>query len=92
MDLLDKTLKKNIVFFDHNLASNSVFYKMYMIVCRNVLIYINRSLRDRILKLFSGSLSENGFLCLGLKETIRLSSYYKEFEDMAIKEKIYRKR
>ncbi len=89
--LLDKSLKENILFSNHNLVTDSVFGEMDMIVCRNVLIYFNSDLQNRVFKLFSDSLNQNGFLCLGSKETVRLSEQSGEFEDMVQKEKIYRK-
>jgi chemotaxis protein methyltransferase CheR len=90
--ILDQSLKKNIVFADHNLATDSVFGEMDLIVCRNVLIYFDRELQNRIFKLFYDSLAEGGFLCLGTKESIRFSEHSDDFEDVAKKEKIYKKK
>ncbi len=89
--LLDKSLKENILFSSHNLVTDGVFGEMDMIVCRNVLIYFNRDLQDRVFGLFENSLRENGFLCLGSKETVKLSAYSDSFEDVVREEKIYRK-
>ncbi len=90
--LLDKSLKENILFSNHNLVTDSVFGEMDIIVCRNVLIYFNRDLQNRVFKLFNDSLCQNGFLCLGQKETLRLYGHFEDFESMLTKEKIYRKR
>jgi len=90
--IIKKALKKNIVFSDHNLATDSVFGEMDLIVCRNVLIYFSRELQNRVFKLFRDSLSEDGFLCLGSKESIRLSECSDSFEDVVASEKIYRKK
>ncbi len=89
--IMDNSLKKNIVFSNHNLVTDSVFGEMDMIMCRNVLIYFNRKLQDRVFKLFRDSLRSGGLLCLGSKETIRFSSYSDNFENVAEKEKIYRR-
>ncbi len=89
--IMDNSLKKNIVFSNHNLVTDSVFGEMDMIICRNVLIYFNRKLQDRVFKLFRDSLRSGGLLCLGSKETIRFSSYSDNFENVAEKEKIYRR-
>lgn len=78
--LINNSLKKNIVFSGHNLVSDGVFGEMNMIVCRNVLIYFNRELQNRVLKLFYNSLLHGGILCLGTKETMVFSGYYKHFE------------
>ena len=89
--IMDNSLKKNIVFSNHNLVTDGVFGEMDMIMCRNVLIYFNRELQDRVFRLFMDSLRPGGFLCLGSKETIRFSSYSDNFENVAEKEKIYRR-
>ena len=89
--IMDNSLKKNIVFSNHNLVTDSVFGEMDLIICRNVLIYFNRELQDRVFRLFMDSLRPGGFLCLGSKETIRFSSYSDNFENVAEKEKIYRR-
>jgi len=89
--LLDKSLKKNIVFSEHNLVTDGVFGEMDLILCRNVLIYFNRKLQDRVFSLFKDSLCCNGFLCLGTKETIRLSQYSEAFTDVVKTEKIYKR-
>ncbi|MCP4689065.1 MAG: protein-glutamate O-methyltransferase CheR, partial [Desulfobacterales bacterium] len=88
--IMDRSLKKNILFSDHNLVTDGVFGEMDVIVCRNVLIYFNRELQNRVLTLFLDSLGERGFLCLGSKESIRLSKCTDHFEDLDKLEKIYR--
>lgn len=84
-------LKKNIVFADHNLTTDSSFGEMNMILCRNVLIYFNRELQNRVFRLFYDSLAENGFLCLGTKETVRFSDFQDRFREIDVKAKIYQK-
>lgn len=90
--LMKKSLKKNITFSDHNLVTDGVFGEMNMILCRNVLIYFSRELQNRVFRLFKESLSNGGFLCVGTKESIRFSDISDDFEDVAKKEKIYRKK
>jgi chemotaxis protein methyltransferase CheR len=90
--IMDNSLKKNIVFSDHNLVTDSVFGEMDIIVCRNVLIYFNEELQDRVFKLFYESLCPGGFLCLGSKETIRYSRYSGRFENVVEKERIFRRK
>lgn len=89
--VMDKSLKENILFSDHNLATDGVFGEMHLIMCRNVLIYFNRDLQNRVLGLFNDSLCEGGFLCLGSKESIRFSEYSQFFEDVVREQRIYRK-
>lgn len=90
--IMENSLKGNIVFADHNLATDGVFGEMDLILCRNVLIYFTRDLQDRVFKLFRDSLYPGGFLCLGSKESIRFSEYSDDFEDVVKKERIYRKK
>ena len=90
--LINKSLKKNIVFAEHNLVTDWVFGEMNMIMCRNVLIYFNRDLQNRVIHLFRDSLCKDGFLCLGSKESIRDSEYSDDFVDFVKKEKLYRKK
>jgi len=89
--IMDNSLKKNIVFSNHNLVTDSVFGEMDLIMCRNVLIYFNRELQERVFRLFRDSLRPGGFLCLGSKETVRFSSLSEDFENAIENEKIYRR-
>ena len=89
--IMDNSLKKNIVFSNHNLVTDSVFGEMDLIMCRNVLIYFNRDLQDRVFRLFMDSLRPGGFLCLGSKETVRFSSLSGNFENVIEKERVYRR-
>lgn len=90
--IMEPSLRKNIVFADHNLVTDGVFGEMNLIVCRNVLIYFTRELQDRAIKLFLDSLCPGGLLALGLKESVRLSKLSHYFEGIAERERIYKKR
>jgi chemotaxis protein methyltransferase CheR len=90
--IMDRSLKAQLVFANHNLGTDKVFGEMNLIVCRNVLIYFNRDLQNRVLKLFYDSLCHYGFLCLGSKESIKFSSCAPHFEPFVENEKIYRKK
>lgn len=90
--ILEKSLKEKIIFAAHNLTSDGVFGEMNMIVCRNVLIYFNKELQNKVIKLFYESLCYGGFLCLGSKESLRFSEYNEYFEPVVESEKIYRKK
>ena len=90
--IIDQTLKEKIVFADHNLVTDTVFGEMNMIVCRNVFIYFNKELQNRVIGLFLKSLRAGGFLCLGSKESLRFSKYSDAFETVVGKERIFRKR
>jgi chemotaxis protein methyltransferase CheR len=89
--VLSASLKKNIVFAPHNLATDAAFGEMNMVLCRNVMIYFKHSLKERCLELFDGSLPAGGFLCLGLKETLERKTIGATYEELAPHMRIYRK-
>jgi chemotaxis protein methyltransferase CheR len=89
--LFDRSLIENVTFADHSLATDSVFSETHFVSCRNVLIYFNRKLQDRVLGLFHDSLCYRGFLGLGSKESIDFSSYANRFDVLARRERIFRK-
>lgn len=89
--LFESSLTKNIVFADHNLVTDGVFAEVHLVFCRNVLIYFDKTLQNRVLDLFSNSLIKRGFLCLGTKESLRFSDVENEFENIDKKNKIYKK-
>jgi len=90
--ILKKTLKENVVFADHNLVTDSIFGEMNLVMCRNTLIYFNKSLQDKVIGLFRDSLVPGGFLCLGSKESITFSLHKDIFEPVVGKWKIFRKK
>lgn len=90
--LMDKSLRENVSFLNHNLVTDEVFGEMDLILCRNVLIYFNRDLQNRVLKLFEQSLSNKGILCLGTKETIDYSEVSGGFTALAPQLKVYKKK
>lgn len=90
--IMDQSLKRNIVFADHDLATDQVFGEMNVILCRNVLIYFDRELQKRVFRLFHDSLDMGGVLCLGTKESLRYSGLDGEFEAIDEQQKIFRKR
>jgi chemotaxis protein methyltransferase CheR len=89
--ILDKSLRENITFADHSLATDSVFSETQLVLCRNVLIYFNQKLQNRALGLFHESLSHRGLLGLGRKESIDFSGYATRFEPVVQPERIFRK-
>ena len=89
--LFDHALVENVTFADHSLSTDSVFSETHFISCRNVMIYFNRRLQDRVLGLFHESLCHRGFLGLGSKESIDFSKYATRFEPLARRERLFRK-
>jgi len=89
--LFDKSLSKNIVFADHNLVTDGVFAEVNLVFCRNVLIYFDKKLQNKVLRLFSESLTKRGFLCLGTKESLRFTDFDNKYSVIDSKMKIYKK-
>jgi chemotaxis protein methyltransferase CheR len=89
--VFDRTLRKNVVFSDHSLATDTVFAEVQVVSCRNVLIYFERPLQERAVGLFHGALCMRGFLGLGVKETLRFSKHEPRFDVLAAEERWYRR-
>jgi chemotaxis protein methyltransferase CheR len=89
--LFSPSLTRNVVFSQHNLVTDRSFSEFNVIFCRNVLIYFDRELQDRVHALFYESLSMFGVLALGSKETLRFSKYEPCYEKLHAREKMYRK-
>lgn len=90
--VFDKSLRKNVVFSDHSLATDSVFAEVQLVSCRNVLIYFEPALQERTIRLFSESLVHRGFLGLGSKESLHFSEAGKDFETLVREDRIFQKK
>ncbi|SEK70365.1 CheR family methyltransferase [Parapedobacter koreensis] len=89
--IMHHELRKNILFSIHNLVSDGVFNEFQLITCRNVLIYFDLTLQQRVLKLLYESLAMFGFLCLGTKESLRSEQLKHKFRLINKKQNIYQK-
>ena len=87
---LKDELKSKIIFSTHNLVTDNSFNEFQLILCRNVLIYFDRPLQNKVFELFNNSLEKFGYIALGTKETLDFSSVAKNFERLK-GEKIWRK-
>ena len=87
----DPALRRQVVFADHSLATDSVFSEVHLVSCRNVLIYFNTTLQDRAVGLFKDSLVHRGFLGLGSKETLQFGAHALDFEAVNAGARIYRR-
>ena len=89
--VLDKSLRTNIVFSDHSLATDSVFAEVQLVSCRNVLIYFDDELQDRAIGLFREALCRKGFLGIGAKESLRFSAHANAFQEVVRTDRIFQK-
>ena len=90
--VFDPGLLSDVVFAQHNLATDRSFNEFHLVVCRNVLIYFARDLQDRVLTLFDESIARRGVLALGRKETIRGTVLEDRYEPLVEAERIYRRK
>ena len=90
--IMNQSLKKNIVWANHNLVTDSVFAEAHLILCRNVLIYFDKNLQNKVQKLFHNSLINGGILCLGSKESLRFTDLHGEYTELDKKHRIFKKK
>ena len=84
-------LCENVVFAQHNLASDGSFNEFHAIVCRNVMIYFDKSLQERVHQLFRSSLVTFGVLGLGSRESIRGMAVEDSYEELDVGARLYRR-
>jgi chemotaxis protein methyltransferase CheR len=80
-----------VVFAPHNLVTDGSFNEFNIILCRNVMIYFDRDLQNRVHGLFHRSLCRLGVLGLGKKESLRFTPHESEYEEVDAGERLYRK-
>jgi chemotaxis protein methyltransferase CheR len=86
------SLRKNIVFAQHNLVSDGTFNEFNVVLCRNVLIYFGTDLQARVHRLLHQSLRRFGILALGHGETLRHTVIENDYDELDIEERLYRRR
>ena len=84
-------LRENIIFAQHNLATDGSFNEFNLVICRNVLIYFNNELQAKVQKLFHQSLEMFGLLGLGRKENLKYDEIAKQYTTIDEQERIYRR-
>lgn len=89
--MLKPELLKNIYFSAHNLVSDGPFNEFHVVLCRNVMIYFNNTLRDRVLQLFDSSLARLGVLGVGSKESLSFSPIQDRYAELTPNSRLYRR-
>jgi chemotaxis protein methyltransferase CheR len=84
-------LARNLVFAQHNLVSDSSFNEFNLILCRNVMIYFDKTLQAHVHGLLHESLGSFGVLGLGHRESVRFSGHEDCYETVDPVEKLYRR-
>ncbi len=85
-------LSEKVTFANHNLVTDGVFGEMNLVLCRNVLIYFNQELQERVLGLLVDSLCPFGVLCIGKRENLRFSPVAEHLDIIDLRQRIYRKK
>lgn len=85
------SLRKNLVFAQHNLATDGSFNEFNLIVCRNVLSTLDGSVRRRVHGLIHQSLATFGYLALGPREVPEGEGSESWYRELDAKQHIYRK-
>jgi chemotaxis protein methyltransferase CheR len=88
--VIDESLQKNILFFQHSLVNSGVLNEFQIILCRNVIIYFNNTLKNEIMNLIKDSLDISGFFISGEKEDIMLTQANEQFKPFNKEQKIYK--
>lgn len=89
--IINAELRKNCLFSVHNLISDGIFNEFQLVSCRNVLIYFNLELQNKVIELLVDSLCIFGFLCLGSKEVIRNEKLQQRLKLIDRKQNIYQR-
>ena len=84
---ISSQIREMIVFASQNVVKDPPFNNLDIITCRNMLIYMNSALQDRVIKTFQYSLNPGGILVLGSAEAV--GSSVTSFDYIDIKNKIY---
>ncbi|MCA9217062.1 MAG: PAS domain-containing protein [Planctomycetales bacterium] len=87
---IKKEIREMVVFAPQNIINDPPFTKLDLLSCRNLLIYFNSDLQERLMPVFHYALSPRGLLFLGTSETIGASQDL--FEAVSKKWKLYRRR
>jgi chemotaxis protein methyltransferase CheR len=89
--LFRKALQQNLVFAQHNLVTDGSFNEFQVILCRNVMIYFNKTLQDRVHRLLHSSLVRLGVLGLGRKESLRFTPHEAAYGEIDRQQRLYRR-
>lgn len=86
-----KFLRQNIVVSNHNLVSDAPFNEFNLVLCRNVMIYFDAELRQRVHRLLYDSLTRFGILGLGNRESLEAPDLEGSYAAFAPEHRLFRK-
>ena len=71
---VSKEIRSMIIFAPQSLASDPPFAKLHVLSCRNLLIYLEAELQEKLVRMFHSSLNLGGYLVLGTAETVGIAN------------------
>jgi len=87
---VNKDIREMLIFATQNLVMDPPFTRLDLVVCRNLLIYLDAGLQKKLIPLFHYSLNPGGVLVLGNSETI--GQHQELFTPLSGKTRIYQRR
>ncbi|MBV8915187.1 MAG: PAS domain-containing protein [Acetobacteraceae bacterium] len=84
-----KELRETCVFAQHSIIKDTPFSRLDLVSCRNLLIYLDTELQDRVIPLFHFALRPGGYLFLGTSENV--SRHPKLFEPVDRGHRVFRR-
>lgn len=84
-------LREHITFSQHNLATDGSFNEFHVVLCRNVMIYFNKTLQEHVHHLLYDSLSMFGVLGLGNAESLKFTPHESAYTELVNGERLYRR-
>ena len=88
---MDRSLVNHVTFHKHDLVNGIVFNKFDIVLCRNVMIYFNQNLQNKVLKKLHESIFKYGYLTIGSKESLIWCENASKFNVVNNEEKVYKK-
>ncbi|MBA2503930.1 MAG: protein-glutamate O-methyltransferase CheR [Pyrinomonadaceae bacterium] len=89
--IFNPALKANLLFSEHNLVTDGSFNEFHVVLCRNVMIYFNKTLQKRVHNLIYESLVMFGVFGVGNKESLRFTPREKNYDVLDAGNRLYRK-
>jgi chemotaxis protein methyltransferase CheR len=89
--LFRESLRRHMIYSQHNLVCDGPFNEFNLILCRNVMIYFDATLRQRVHRLLYDSLSRFGVLGVGARETLELTEFSDRYRAVGLSKHLFRK-
>ncbi len=85
---INTSVRKPVTFAVHNILSDPPYSRLDLLVCRNLLIYIQQDAQERLYSMFQYCLKDFGYIFLGSSESLGSSSIH--YQAISQNARIYR--